>query len=183
MDQPPPTTGHRVPGGGKPRPQGAAEGAAPPADRRPAPTPRGEGPATRSPDPEAGGDDRDARHDPAVAPAADRAEVDIRAEAAGASRDNEGDLSAYRSDGHGEPRVGVQPDPGRVEEPRPLRREKHGSQGAEGPWDSAGAGAAVIVAYVSAGALGRDRGRRLLHDGSVDTPWASDLLHAVRAGS
>src|SRR5918996_862204 len=29
MGQPPPTTSHRVPGGGKPRPQGAAEGAAP----------------------------------------------------------------------------------------------------------------------------------------------------------
>ena len=43
MGQPPPTTRHRVPGGGEPGPQGAAGGAPPPADRRPAPTPRGEG--------------------------------------------------------------------------------------------------------------------------------------------
>src|SRR5439155_14374842 len=37
MGQPPPTGGHRVPRGGEPRPWGAAEGAARPVDRRPAP--------------------------------------------------------------------------------------------------------------------------------------------------
>jgi hypothetical protein len=39
------------------------------------------------------------------------------------------------------------------------------------------------VAHVSAGALGRGRRRRLLHNGSVNAPGAGDLLHAVRAGS
>src|SRR5213593_879919 len=106
MGQPPPTTSHRVPGGGEPRSQGAADGAARSVDRRPAPTARGEGPATRSPGPWAGGDDRDARHDPEVAPAADRREVDVRAEAAGASRHHEGDLIADSADGHGESSVG-----------------------------------------------------------------------------
>src|SRR3989441_5503409 len=89
MGQPSSTAAHRVPGGEEPRSQGAADGAARSVDRRPAPTARGEGPATWSPRPEAGGDHRDARHDPAVAPAADRREVDVRAEAAGASRDHE----------------------------------------------------------------------------------------------
>src|SRR2546428_12740435 len=82
MGQPPPTAGHRVPRGGEPRPQGAAEGAARPADQRSAPASRGEAPATRSPDPEADGDHRHTRHDPAVAPAADRPDVDAYIEAA-----------------------------------------------------------------------------------------------------
>src|SRR4029450_11988890 len=43
MGQPPPATRHRVPGGGEPCPQGADERPPPPADRRPRPTPGGEG--------------------------------------------------------------------------------------------------------------------------------------------
>jgi putative transposase len=39
----------------------------------------------RSPGPEAGGDHRDAGHDPALVPAADRSEVDIRVQARGTS--------------------------------------------------------------------------------------------------
>jgi len=162
MGQPPATRGDRVLSGGKPRPQGATERAAGTVDRQPTPPSGGQGPATRSPDPEAGGDDCDARHDFTVAPAADCAEVDIRAEAARASGDYEGDLSAHRANGHREPPVGLQPDPGRVEEPRPLRRAKHCRQGAEGPRDSAGAGATLVLAYLSAVALGRDRQRGLL---------------------
>jgi hypothetical protein len=38
------------------------------------------------------------------------------------------------------PAWGLQPDPGRVEEPRPPRGEKYGRQGPEGQWDPAGAG-------------------------------------------
>src|SRR3989442_14074878 len=68
MGQPPPTTSHRVPGGREPHSQGAMRSV----DRRPAPAARGAGPATRSPSPEAGGDHRDARHDPAGAPAGGR---------------------------------------------------------------------------------------------------------------
>jgi hypothetical protein len=81
------------------RPQGPVEGAAPPVDRRPAPTPRGQGPATRSPGPEAGSNHRDARLDPAVAPAADRPEVDVRAEAARAARVHAGDRLPHSEDG------------------------------------------------------------------------------------
>jgi hypothetical protein len=40
-------------------------------------------------------------------------------------------------------------------------------------------GQALIVAHLSAGALGRDCRGRLLHDGSMDVPRAGDLLHAV----
>src|SRR5262245_40833228 len=82
MGQSPPTTRHRVPSRGEPDPQGAAEGAPPPADRRPAPTPRREGPTRRSTALEAGRDPRDSRHDPAMASAADRSEVDVHADAA-----------------------------------------------------------------------------------------------------
>jgi hypothetical protein len=91
-------------------------------------------------------------------------EVELRAEAAGASRHSEGDRGTYRADGHGQPGVGLQSDPGRVEESRPSRREKHGLQGAEGQRDPTSAGAVLVVAHVPAGALGRDRGGRLLHD-------------------
>ena len=131
MGQPPPTAGHRVPRGGERRPPEAAEGAARPVDRRSAPASRGEGPATRSPDPEAGRDHRDTRHDPAVAPAPDRPEVDVRAEAARSARDDEGNRVAHCPDGHGQSRVGLQSHPGRVEESRPSRREEHGRHGAE----------------------------------------------------
>jgi hypothetical protein len=102
---------------------------------------------------------------------------------AGPSFGERQDLDAYRADGHGEPRVGLQPNPGRVEEPRSPRRKKHGRQGAEGAWDPAGARAALVVAHVSARPLGCDRWRRLLHDGSMDAPRAGGLLHVVRAGS
>ena len=83
MGQPPPTARYRVPGGGEPCPQGAGEGAPPAADRRPAPTPRGERSPTRSPGLAAGRNDRDSRHDPAMAPAADRPEVDVHAKRPG----------------------------------------------------------------------------------------------------
>jgi hypothetical protein len=43
----------------------------------PAPAPRGDRPATRSPGFETGGDHRDAGHDPALIPAADCPEVDV----------------------------------------------------------------------------------------------------------
>ncbi len=101
----------------------------------------------------------------------------------GASRAHEGDRDAHRADGDRESRVGLQPHPGGVEESRPPRREKHRRQGSEGQWDPAGARAAFIVAYLYAGALGRDCRCRLLHDGSVDCSGVGDLLHAVCAGS
>src|SRR5439155_1957242 len=154
MGQPPPTAGHRVPRGGERRPPEAAEGAARPVDRRSAPASRGEGPATRSPDPEAGRDHRDTRHDPAVAPAPDRPEVDVRAEAARSARDDEGNRVAHCPDGHGQSRVGLQSHPGRVEESRPSRREEHGRHGAERQWNPACAGPPVVLAHLSAGDWG-----------------------------
>src|SRR5882672_2165710 len=124
MGQPPPTADHRVPRGGEPRPQGAAEGAARPVDRRSAPSPRGEGPTTRAPGSATGGDHRDAGYDPALVPAADRPEVDVGVPPAGASRPHEGDRGAHRADGDRESSLGLQPHPGCVEEPRSPRREK-----------------------------------------------------------
>src|SRR4029450_10572301 len=59
MGQSPPTTRHRVPGGGESRPEGAGKGAPPPVDRRPAPTPRGERAPTRPTGVAAGRDPRD----------------------------------------------------------------------------------------------------------------------------
>jgi hypothetical protein len=80
------------------------------------------------------------------------------------------------------PALGLQSDPGSVEEPSPGG-EKHRGQGLEEPWDLAGARTARVVADVSASPLGCDRRRRLLHDGSVDKRWPEDLLHAVRVGN
>ena len=77
----------------------------------------GEGPTTRSPAAEAGGDHRDAGHDSAMAPPVDRAEVDVHGAAAGAPRDHERDLRPYRPDGHGEFWLGLHSDPGGAEEP------------------------------------------------------------------
>src|SRR5262245_53877601 len=115
MGEPPPTTGHRLLGGGEPCSQGAAEGATRPVDRRSAPTPGGQGPATWSPGPEAGSDHRNARHDAAVARSAGRPEVDVRAAAARASRNHEGDRAAHCADGDRESKLGLQPYPRRVE--------------------------------------------------------------------
>src|SRR5215510_10447153 len=78
--------------------------------------------------------------------AADCREVDVGVSASGVSWAHEGDRGAHRADGDGESRLGLQPHPGGVEESRPPRREKHGRQGSQGPWDSACARAAFIVA-------------------------------------
>src|SRR2546425_7079990 len=74
-----------------------------------------------------------------------------------ASRNHEGDLVAHFADGHRQSSVGLQSHPGRVEESRPPRGEKHGRQGAERQWDPARAGSSVVLANLSAGSLGRDR--------------------------
>ena len=77
---------------------------------------------------------------------------------AGPSGDHEGDLVAHSADGHGESSVGLQSHPGRVEGPRSPRREKHGRQGTERQRADACAGPAVVVARISAGALGEFAG-------------------------
>src|SRR2546422_3247889 len=56
---------------------------------------------------------------------------------------------------------------------------KYGRQGAQTQRDPARAGPPVVVAHLSAGSLERDRRSRLLHDGSLDASWATDLLHAL----
>src|SRR2546428_14185368 len=71
----------------------------------------GEGPATRSPDPEAGRDHRDTRHDPALAPAPDRPEVDVPAEAARPARADEGDRLAHCAAGHAQSSDALQSQP------------------------------------------------------------------------
>ena len=59
------------------------------------------------------------------------AEGDIRAQTRWASGTQEGDRVADCTDGDRESTLGLQPDPRRVEEPRPPCRAKHGGQGAE----------------------------------------------------
>jgi putative transposase len=66
--------------------------------------------------------------------------------AAGAAGAHEGDRVAHHADGDRESSLGLQSDPGRVEEPRPPRREKYGRQGPEGQWDPARAGPAFVLA-------------------------------------
>src|SRR5215510_1539155 len=117
MGQSSPTTRRRVPGRGKPGPQGATEGAPPPAEQRPAPTPGREGPPSRSADLAAGRDYRDRGHDPAMAPAADCPEADVHADATRPSRDHETDLDPDCADGHRESRLGLHADPGGAQEP------------------------------------------------------------------
>src|SRR5918996_1822959 len=114
----------------------------------------GEGPTTRSPAAEAGGDHRDAGHDPALVPPVDRAEVGIHIATAEAARDHERDLRPHRPDRHGEFWLGLHSDPGGAEEPWPPGGEKHGGQGIEEPRDPDGARAALVVAHVSARPIG-----------------------------
>src|SRR5262249_48273810 len=103
MAQPPPTTSHRVPDRREPYPSRATEGTAHGVARRPPPTPRGQGPGARSTRTGAGRNRRDTRHDPAMALAADRPKMDVRAEAPGPSRNHEEDLGAHPPNGHREP--------------------------------------------------------------------------------
>src|SRR5262249_31473941 len=70
--------------------------------------------------------------------------------------------------------------PGSAEEPGPRRGKEYGRQGAQGPRDPARARPAVLLADVSAGALGGHRRGRLLHQRDLDAARARDLLHAVR---
>src|SRR5215510_12626059 len=98
--QPPSTTSHRVPDRREPCSQRATEGATHSVDRRPAPTPRGEGPAARSTRTGAGCNGRDTRHDPAMALAANRPKADVRAKAPGPSRNHEEDLGAHPPNGY-----------------------------------------------------------------------------------
>jgi hypothetical protein len=114
-------------------PQGAVERPPPAADGRSAPTPRGEGSPGPSTGLAAGRDDRDPRHDPAMAPAADHPEVDLHAEAARPPRDHPGDLVAHSAHEHGESRVGLHANPGGAEEPGPRSSQEYGRQGCSGP--------------------------------------------------
>ena len=71
-----------------------------PVDRLPASAPRREGAPTRPAGLTAGRDHRDPRHHPPVQPAADRPEVDVRAEAARPSWDHARDLVPHSADRH-----------------------------------------------------------------------------------
>ena len=78
------------------------------------------------------------------------------------------DPSARRADGRGESDVGLHADPRRAEERRPSRGPLDHSADPEGRRAAAGPAAPDVVADVSASALGRDRRRGFLHDGSLD---------------
>src|SRR5437867_2141168 len=79
----------------------------------------------------------DPRHDPPMAPAADRPQVDVRAKETGSPRDQEGPLRPDRPDGYGESGVGLHAHPGGAEEPGPWGGPEYGRQGAQGPRDPA----------------------------------------------
>jgi hypothetical protein len=60
------------------------------------------------------------------------------------------------------------------------RQPVDGCAGPEGKRDSAGARAAHVVADLLAGALGRDRGRRFLHNRGLDVAGLGDHYHRER---
>jgi hypothetical protein len=60
--------------------------------------------------------------------------------------------------------MGLYPDRGRVAERGPSGQSVDGCADSEGAWYAARAQTADVVAHVSAGALGHDRRRGLLHD-------------------
>jgi hypothetical protein len=112
-------------------------------------------------------------------------EVDVSVPAAWASRAHEGDRVAHRADGDGESILGLQPDPGRVEEPRPPRREEYSRQGPERQWGPAGAGPAFILAhprvvtYYTLFVLNL-KSRRVQIVGSTPNPDAAFMAQAAR---
>jgi hypothetical protein len=96
------------------------------------------------------------RYDPAMASAADRAQVDLRNAPTGPRGHTRGDPKADRADGGGESHVELYENPRCVAESWALRRSFDDCPNAEGAWDCARAGAPDILAHVPAGALGRD---------------------------
>src|SRR6059058_4695516 len=103
-----------------------------------------------------------------MASAADRAQADVCEGAApsfGRSRRNP---LARGADGGGESHLGLHADPRRTEERGASGRTIDDRSNPQGAGDPAGAGATDVVASVSAGALGRDRGRGFLHHGGLD---------------
>jgi hypothetical protein len=93
-----------------------------------------------------------------MAPAADRPEVDVHADAARPPRGHAGDLDPDCADGHRESRLGRHSDPGGAEELRPPRGQEYGRHGPERQRDPARARPTVLLADVPTGPLGRDRG-------------------------
>src|SRR6185369_11116621 len=67
-----------------------------------------------------------------------------------------------------------------AEERRTSRGPLHDRADPQGARPATGATAADLVADVPAVALGRDRRRRFLHDGSVDVAGPGHVLHGLR---
>src|SRR5262245_61459000 len=149
---------HRVSAGGEPRAQGATLWAPAAANGRAAP-PAGEpGPYAGTSSLGAGGDARDAGYDSAVAPPADRAEMDYDPTRPGVLAEiRQLTVRMARENSH----MGLPADSGRAEEPRPSRGSIHDRWALARPRHQPRAPAADVMAEVSRGALGRDCRRRL----------------------
>ena len=115
-----------------------------------------------------------------MAPAVGRAQVDARDASVESSRGARRDPAVGRADGWREFHMGLHADSRSAEQRRASRRPLDDRPDLEGALSAAGAGAADVVADVSARTLGRDRGRRFLHDGGLDVAWLGHLLHGVR---
>src|SRR5450830_2039104 len=90
-----------------------------------------------------------------------------------------GDSASGTADGRGESLMGLHADRRRAEERRPSGQPVDDRPDPESGWRATRTRATDLVADVSAGALGRDRGRRFLHDRGLDVAWVGDVLHAV----
>ena len=150
-----------------------------PVGRRPAPT-RGSGIPVEPTCPPGHRHDRHTGHPAALASPVGRPEVDIRENELEPSRSLEGDPAPGRADGGRESHVGLHAHPRGAEESRPPRRPLNDCPNFEGARCAARARPSDVVADLPPSALGRHRGRRLLHHGGLDLARARDVLHRLR---
>ncbi len=170
----------RVSEGGEPSPPRAARKSPAPPDRRPAATTRREGSRARPQPPRPGCHPRHTRHHPALAPSADRGEVDAPGQADRQTWPHEGDPRADRRHGGDQPELGLLPHPGRAEEAWPLGRAVDDREDAEAARCASEPGTADELERVPARPRQRDRGDRLLLRRGLDHARPRHALRAVR---
>jgi hypothetical protein len=129
--------------------------------------------------PRSGRDDCHPRHDPALASAARRAEMDVR-HSSWTSRRPCGDPRACHPDGGRESDVGLHADPRRVEKHRTSGQSVDDRADSQGTRDAARTGAPHLVANIPPRALGRHRWRRFFHHRGLDVARVGDVLHGLR---
>lgn len=120
------------------------------------------------------------RHDSSMASAAHRAQMDVCDAAGRSSGRDRGDPAPGGPHGGGESHVGLHADRWCADERRSSSQPVLDRPLPESVRHATRARTADVVVDVSARALGRDRRRGSLHDGSVDVAWPDDPLHGVR---